>query len=55
MVCIGSLDELEKLSGVRLKDLHRENADEVTIPSARPGKPPLRRITEVREFIFKYY
>ena len=32
-VCIGSVDELEKLSGVRVKDLHRENVDNITIPS----------------------
>lgn len=49
-VCVGSVDELERLSGVRLEDLHRENADEVTIPSARPGQPPLRRISEVRPY-----
>ena len=24
VVCVGSIDELEKLSGVRVKDLHRE-------------------------------
>ena len=46
-VCVGSIEELYKLSGVKLTDLHRENVDKVTIPSARPGMPPLRRITEV--------
>ncbi|XP_077985706.1 isoleucine--tRNA ligase, cytoplasmic-like isoform X2 [Glandiceps talaboti] len=53
VVCIGSIDELEELSGVRLKDLHRENVDMVTIPSKRPGQPPLKRIPEVFDCWFE--
>jgi len=52
-VCVGSIQELYELSGVKLEDLHRENVDKVTIPSARPGKPPLRRITEVFDCWFE--
>ena len=34
MVCIGSIAELEELSGVKgIKDLHRESIDHITIPS----------------------
>jgi isoleucyl-tRNA synthetase len=29
-LCIGSIDELEQFSGVRIDDLHRENVDELT-------------------------
>merc|ERR550525_1106959 len=52
-VCIGSIEELHQLSGVKLTDLHRENVDKVTIPSSRPGKPPLKRITEVFDCWFE--
>ncbi|EDV24777.1 uncharacterized protein TRIADDRAFT_25814 [Trichoplax adhaerens] len=52
VVCVGSIDELEKLSGVRLTDLHRENVDKVTIPS-KTGKGVLRRITEVFDCWFE--
>jgi len=53
MVCIGSIEELYELSGVKLTDLHRENVDKVTIPSSRPGMPPLKRITEVFDCWFE--
>jgi len=46
-VCIGSIAELEQLSGVKVNDLHRETVDKITIPSKRPGQPPLKRISEV--------
>jgi len=52
-VCVGSIQELADLSGVTLTDLHRENVDKVTIPSARPGQPPLRRIPEVFDCWFE--
>lgn len=45
-VAIGSVDELEKLSGVRVTDLHRESIDHITIPS-KMGKGLLRRVDEV--------
>jgi isoleucyl-tRNA synthetase len=52
-VCIGSIAELEKMSGVKVDDLHRETVDKITIPSARPGKPPLKRISEVFDCWFE--
>lgn len=52
-VCIGSIEELEKLSGVKITDLHRENVDPITIPSKIPGNPPLRRVTEVFDCWFE--
>jgi len=52
-VCVGSIEELHQLSGVLLTDLHRENVDKVTIPSKRPGMPPLKRITEVFDCWFE--
>ncbi len=52
-VCVGSIDELARLSGVRVEDLHRETVDKLTIPSARPGAPPLRRISEVFDCWFE--
>jgi len=53
IVCIGSIAQLEKLSGQKVTDLHRENIDPITIPSARPGKPPLKRISEVFDCWFE--
>merc|ERR550525_2126080 len=53
IVCVGSIEELHQLSGVKLTDLHRENVDKVTIPSSRPGMPPLKRITEVFDCWFE--
>jgi len=38
MVCIGSIAELEALSGTKVADLHRETVDKLTIPSKRPGQ-----------------
>ena len=52
-VCIGSIAELEKLSGQKITDLHRENIDPITIPSAREGMPPLKRISEVFDCWFE--
>ncbi|UXI18281.1 Tropomodulin [Sarcoptes scabiei] len=53
VVCIGSIKELEDLSGVRVTDLHRENVDPIEIPSKRPGMPPLRRVSEVFDCWFE--
>jgi isoleucyl-tRNA synthetase len=50
-VCIGSFDELERLSGVRLEDPHRPFVDEVEIPSPTGGEP-LRRVPEVIDVWF---
>ena len=52
-VCVGSIAELEKLSGIKIEDLHRETVDKIEIPSKRPGQPPLKRITEVFDCWFE--
>ncbi|KAM8930507.1 isoleucine--tRNA ligase, cytoplasmic [Pelodytes ibericus] len=52
VVCVGSLAELEELSGVKVTDLHRESVDHLTIPS-RCGKSPLRRVNEVFDCWFE--
>jgi isoleucyl-tRNA synthetase len=48
---IGSFDELEALSGVRLEDPHRPFVDEVTFPSPKSGKT-MRRVPEVIDVWF---
>ena len=53
IVCIGSIDELEQHSGVRVTDLHRENIDHIEIPSKIPGNPPLKRIAAVFDCWFE--
>ncbi|CAG0912846.1 unnamed protein product [Notodromas monacha] len=53
VVCIGSISELEALTGQKISDLHREFVDGLTIPSKRPGQPPLRRVTEVFDCWFE--
>ncbi|XP_028405493.1 isoleucine--tRNA ligase, cytoplasmic-like [Dendronephthya gigantea] len=52
VVCVGSIDELEQLSGVRATDLHRENTDKITIPS-KTGRGTLKRISEVFDCWFE--
>lgn len=37
IVCIGSISELEELTGQKITDLHRENIDHLEIPSKIPG------------------
>jgi isoleucyl-tRNA synthetase len=51
-ICIGSLDELEALSGVRVDDLHREHVDPLTFQVA--GEEGVyRRIEEVLDCWFE--
>ncbi|XP_067109037.1 isoleucine--tRNA ligase, cytoplasmic [Osmerus mordax] len=52
VVCVGSMAELEELTGVKVTDLHRESIDDLTIPS-RCGKGTLRRVTEVFDCWFE--
>ncbi|KAF3690036.1 Isoleucine--tRNA ligase, cytoplasmic [Channa argus] len=52
VVCVGSMSELEELTGVKVTDLHRESIDNLTIPS-RCGKGVLRRVTEVFDCWFE--
>ncbi|MBI5518263.1 MAG: isoleucine--tRNA ligase [Deltaproteobacteria bacterium] len=52
VVCVGSVDELEALSGQRVTDLHTHFVDEVTIPSPT-GRSPLKRIEPVLDCWFE--
>uniref|UniRef100_A0A0B7BCJ2 Isoleucine--tRNA ligase, cytoplasmic n=1 Tax=Arion vulgaris TaxID=1028688 RepID=A0A0B7BCJ2_9EUPU len=52
VVCVGSIAELEELSGVKVDDLHREFVDPITIPS-KTGRGMLHRITEVFDCWFE--
>ncbi|KAF2903728.1 hypothetical protein ILUMI_02436 [Ignelater luminosus] len=51
--CVGSIKELEELTGKQIKDLHRESIDHLEIPSSVLGRPPLRRIPEVFDCWFE--
>ncbi|EEC45000.1 predicted protein [Phaeodactylum tricornutum CCAP 1055/1] len=53
VVCIGSVDELAELSGVRVEDLHRETVDQITIPSQKTPGGVLRRVDEVFDCWFE--
>lgn len=50
---MSSVEELEKLTGEKVTDLHRDSIDHLTIPSARPGQPPLKRVPEVFDCWFE--
>jgi isoleucyl-tRNA synthetase len=52
ILCIGSKEELERLSGRKVEDLHMEFVDGIEIPSPT-GKSPLRRIPEVLDCWFE--
>ena len=52
VVCVGSIRELEELTGTKVTDIHRENVDDVTIPS-KTGKGVLRRVPEVFDCWFE--
>ncbi|KAF2030661.1 hypothetical protein EK21DRAFT_111752 [Setomelanomma holmii] len=54
MVCVGSVEELKKLSGYEgeLTDIHRDKIDDITIPSQQ-GKGMLRRTPEVFDCWFE--
>ncbi|CAG0891653.1 unnamed protein product [Cyprideis torosa] len=53
VVCVGSIAELERLTGETVKDLHRESVDHLSIPSFRKGQPPLKRVSEVFDCWFE--
>ena len=54
MICIGSIAQLEKLTGTKITDLHREFVDKLEIPSQKnPNGPPLRRVDEVFDCWFE--
>lgn len=52
IICIGSIAELEKLSNVKVTDLHRQFIDNITIP-AKDGINVLRRVDEVFDCWFE--
>jgi isoleucyl-tRNA synthetase len=53
MVCIGSIEELQKLTGKsNINDIHKEFIDDLTIPSQK-GKGNLKRIDEVFDCWFE--
>ncbi|CAG5132735.1 unnamed protein product, partial [Candidula unifasciata] len=52
VVCVGSVAELEELSGVKVDDLHREFVDPITIPS-KTGRGVLHRASEVFDCWFE--
>ncbi|KAH8677731.1 tRNA synthetases class I-domain-containing protein [Xylariales sp. PMI_506] len=53
-ICIGSIEELKKLSGYEgeITDLHRDKIDHITIPS-KTGKGELKRIEDVFDCWFE--
>jgi len=54
MICIGSIAQLEELTGTKITDLHREFVDKLEIPSQKnPGGPPLKRVDEVFDCWFE--
>jgi len=54
MVVIGSIEELEKLSGVKgINDLHRDSIDHIVIPSERGPEHNLKRVPEVFDCWFE--
>jgi isoleucyl-tRNA synthetase len=53
VVAIGSVAQLEELSGVKgVNDIHRDKIDHITIPS-KTGKGVLKRIDEVFDCWFE--
>lgn len=54
VVCISSIAELEELSGrTNITNIHRHHVDDITIPSKRPGMPPLKRVPMVFDCWFE--
>ena len=47
VVCIGSIAELEELTGAKVTDLHRHFIDHLTIPSKKNPGQVLKRIDDV--------
>ena len=52
VVCVGSREELERLSGQKVDDLHKHFVDKIEIPSAQ-GRGTLKRIPEVLDCWFE--
>ncbi|KAG5654380.1 hypothetical protein H0H81_003204 [Sphagnurus paluster] len=53
IVCVGSVEELERLSGVTgITDIHRDKIDHITIPSQK-GEGQLKRVEEIFDCWFE--
>ncbi|MCC7460124.1 MAG: isoleucine--tRNA ligase [Proteobacteria bacterium] len=52
MICIGSKEELEKLSGQKVTDLHKHFIDKITIKSPKTGDT-LTRVSEILDCWFE--
>ena len=52
MICVGSVEELETLSGQKVEDLHKHFVDDITFKSPESGKL-MRRIPEVLDCWFE--
>jgi isoleucyl-tRNA synthetase len=52
MICVGSVAELEELTGQKITDIHKHYADKLEIPSPT-GKSPLTRVPEVLDCWFE--
>lgn len=52
VICIGSIAQLEALSGTQVGDLHIDTVDEILIPSPT-GKSPLKRVDGVLDCWFE--
>eukprot|EP00002_Diphylleia_rotans_P038380 TRINITY_DN871_c0_g2_i3.p1 TRINITY_DN871_c0_g2~~TRINITY_DN871_c0_g2_i3.p1 ORF type:complete len:1086 (-),score=232.87 TRINITY_DN871_c0_g2_i3:2461-5718(-) len=53
VIVVGSVEELEQLSGKRPTDLHREFIDDIVIPSKKTPGTFLKRVTEVFDCWFE--
>jgi isoleucyl-tRNA synthetase len=53
VICVGSVEELYELSGVKVTDLHKDVVDEITIPSKKNPGTVLRRVDEVFDCWFE--
>lgn len=51
-VCVGSVEELERLSGKKVTDLHKHFVDEISLPSSK-GKGSLQRVPQVLDCWFE--
>lgn len=52
VICVGSVAELEELTGQKVPDLHKHFVDALEIPSPT-GKSPLKRVPEVLDCWFE--
>ncbi len=51
-ICVGSVEELEQLSGVKVEDIHKHYTDDITIPSPT-GQGVLTKVPEVLDCWFE--